>query len=129
MVYNLSYITIVSDDVARLTTFYKDILQFDCIKTAKEMAVFSFQNIQLCLVSSSLFQTELGLKSQAGVSKNICSINVVSTIVVDNFFKKIPAKNVLKQPQWTEWKCYRGYFFDLENNYWEIVYNPNYTEA
>ena len=52
--------------------------------------------------------------------------NVNSIQEVDVLFKELKNKGVtiVKKPQNAFWGGYSGYISDIENNLWEIAYNP-----
>jgi uncharacterized glyoxalase superfamily protein PhnB len=81
----------------------------------------------LGLYSTEELAKDAGVSSDGeGFKRFTLSVNFRSVKEVDETFKILGAKGVriIKEPQKASWGGYSGYVADMEDNLWEIAYNP-----
>lgn len=130
----LSVITLGVDNLERSLQFYRDGLGLETEGiVGKEfehgsVAFFDLQNgLRLAIWPRKSISHDSGLsENKPSPTEFTLGHNVSSKDEVDEVIKQ--AKNagatILKPAQDTFWGGYSGYFQDLDNHLWEIVWNP-----
>lgn len=131
------YITVITlgvDDLEKSVVFYRDGLGFPTqgiIGTEFEHGAVAFfdlhAGLKLALWSRENIAYDTGLpKAEQSPTEFTIGHNVNSKDEVDavmNLAEKAGAK-ILKPAQDTFWGGYAGYFQDLDDHLWEVVWNP-----
>ncbi|MBT43011.1 MAG: glyoxalase [Idiomarina sp.] len=129
----LSVITLITDDLVRAVSFYRDGLGLPTqgivgdVNTDTQVAFFNLNdNLKLAIWPRRSLANQLTLTPQG--NGHMLSHNVATTEQVEELItaaEQAGAK-VLKQAHWQPWGCYGGYFSDPDGHFWEVTYNPGY---
>ncbi|MBN9295928.1 MAG: VOC family protein [Filimonas sp.] len=126
----LTFLTIGVTDLKAMRAFYKE--KFGWTPSKEDdydgIAFFKLNGIVLGLFPADELAEDAGVAQDgAGTFKRMTmAINMRSEKEVDEAFAALKAKGVTitKAPEKVFWGGYRGYVADIENNLWEIAYNP-----
>ncbi len=123
----LSFITIGAKDLEKLKQFYTNVFEWTPIKDENGIVFFQMNSFILALYPAEELAEDIGIHHDGqGFKQFTLAINLASEKEVDNAFAQLKSKgaSIVKEPQKIFWGGYGGYIADIENNYWEIVYNP-----
>lgn len=134
---SISVLTLGVDNLERAVTFYRDGLGFptEGIIGAEfehgAVAFFDLANgLKLALWARANLAHDTGLPETAPSSTEFSiGHNVNSRADVDAVMDTVrrAGADVVKEPHETFWGGYAGYFRDLDQHLWEVVWNPNLT--
>jgi len=129
----ISVITLITDNLARAVSFYRDGLGLPTqgivgdVNTDTQVAFFSLNdNLKLALWPRRSLANQLGITPRG--SGHMLSHNVSRQEQVDELASAAEhaGAELLKPPHWQPWACYGAYFKDHDGHLWEITYNPKY---
>tara|TARA_R110002051_G_scaffold243495_1_gene303521 strand:- start:50 stop:469 length:420 start_codon:yes stop_codon:yes gene_type:complete len=124
----LSIITLGVANLKNATDFYVDKFGWEKSSFSNEnISFFVLNGIQLALFERTELAKDAGLNSEGtGFKAMTIAYNTRSKIEVDELILSLKNKGVkiLKEPVDTNWGGYSSYIADLDNNVWEIAYNP-----
>ena len=124
----LTIITLGVKALKSAADFYENIFGWIKTKDSNEhITFFKLNGILLSLYEKEALanDAEVSVKGNGfkgfGLSFNTHSIEEVDDLINDLSDKGV---KVIKQPHHTDWGGYSGYVADLDDNLWEIAYNP-----
>jgi uncharacterized protein len=123
----LSFITIGAKDIHKLKQFYIEKFGWSPLKDNGGIVFFKMNGFILGLYSTEELAIDAGVSNDGeGFKRFTLSVNLRSVMEVDELFKILDAKGVriIKAPQKASWGGHSGYVADIEDNLWEIAYNP-----
>jgi uncharacterized protein len=123
----LSFITIGAKDLNKLKQFYIEKFGWTPLSSNAGIAFFKMNGFIFALYPSDDIAAGAGVKQDgAGFKRFSCTIYYSSEKEVDKLFKTLQARgvNIIKPPKKASWGGYIGYVADVEDNIWEIGYNP-----
>lgn len=130
----ISVITIGVNDLEKSVAFYRDGLGFVTDGIVGEefehgaVAFFELQNgLKLALWPRNSISHDTGIGEQApSATEFTLGHNVNSVADVDAAMAKAKAAGakIIKRAADTFWGGYAGYFMDIDEHLWEVVYNP-----
>ncbi len=115
-------------DLKKSTEFYEN--KFGWQKTAfsnEHISFFKLNGILLSLYNEDELAKDATVDSNgSGFKKFTMAYNVTSKKEVDETIEALRVKGVtiIKEPQEVFWGGYSAYVSDLDDNLWEIAYNP-----
>lgn len=124
----LTFIALGVSDLKRSTAFYED--AFGWTKSAHSndfITFFQLNGIMLSLYPYDKLAEDATVNPDGSGFKGFTiAHNVRSEKEVDELIQDLLSKEVtiVKEPQKTDWGGYSSYISDLDNNLWEIAYNP-----
>lgn len=123
----LSFITLGAKDLFQLKQFYINKFKWTPLKENGSIAFFKMNGFILGLYPAKDLATDAGIPEiGSGFKKFTLSVNYKSEKEVDEAFATMKENGVeiIKAPKKASWGGYSGYVADIENNLWEIAYNP-----
>ena len=124
----LSLITIGEYDLKAMTNFYETKFGWQKMDSSNDdVSFFKLNGILFSLYPFDKLAEDAEVPAKgSGFNKFTLAHNVRSFQEVDSLFEDLKQKGVpiIKNPQKVFWGGYSGYVADLENNLWEIAYNP-----
>ena len=124
----LSIITLGVADLKNATDFYVDKFGWEKSSFSNDnISFFILNGIQLALFERTELAKDAGLHPEGtGFKAMTIAYNTRSKVEVDELILSLKNKGVkiLKEPVHTNWGGYSSYIADLDNNIWEIAYNP-----
>ncbi len=129
MLQRISFITIGVHDLEAMRSFYTHVFGWQPMKVNDGIVFFRMNGFILGLYPFPDLADDIGIKHPAkadSAPRFTLAVNFNSEKEVDDIFKKVTEKGVtvVKAPEKVFWGGYRGYIADIENNYWELAYNP-----
>lgn len=124
---SISFFTIGVNNLDAMKHFYKEQFGWEPVKDNDGIVFFKLNGFILGLFSAEELAEDIGILPEGeGFKRFTLAINMRSEEEVDNAFANLKEKGVtiVKAPEKVFWGGYRGYIADIENNYWEIAYNP-----
>ena len=123
----LSVVTLAANNLQQLAAFYKEQFGWIPLREDKEIVFFQLNGTLLGLYGNHDLAEDAGVSPDGqGFKKFTLAVCLSSEKEVDEQFEKF-RKNKLsipKPPEKKFWGGYSGYVADIENNLWEIAYNP-----
>ena len=123
----LSFLTIGVNDLEKMKVFYRDVFGWSLSKDSDGIVFFKLNGFILSLFPVNELAEDIGIKQDGvGFKKYTLAICYSSEEDVNRVFSELRRKDVkiIKEPQKVFWGGYSGYIADIEDNYWEIAYNP-----
>jgi catechol 2,3-dioxygenase-like lactoylglutathione lyase family enzyme len=123
----ISFITLGVKDLEKMKRFYIEIFGWTPVKETDSIVFFQMNGFMLALFPAAELAAELQVANDGqGFKPFALAINLDTEQEVNAVFDQYRQKgvNILREPEKTSWGGYRGYIADIENNYWEFVYNP-----
>ncbi len=123
----LSFITIGVKDLKAIKTFYKDVFGWNTMGENEGVLFYKLNGFILGFYPIDELAKDIGTDQKGeGFKQMSLSINFNSEEEIDVAFNKLCAKGAksITKPEKVFWGGYRGYIADIENNYWELAYNP-----
>ncbi|PTX60106.1 hypothetical protein C8N46_107112 [Kordia periserrulae] len=124
-------ITIIGLGVENLkaaTTFYQEKFGWKLTPSSNEhISFFQLNGVLLSLYPREKLAEDANVTHEGtGFKGFTLAYNTRSKEEVDEIFADLTQKNVkiIKQPEQVFWGGYSGYVADLDDNLWEIAYNP-----
>ncbi|HLA50519.1 MAG TPA: VOC family protein [Thermodesulfovibrionia bacterium] len=123
----LNFITLGVDDLDKVKKFYQEKFGWTPLKDSDGIAFFKLNGFILGLFPNNELAKDAGVPDDGrGFKRFTLAINFKTEQEVDKAFDDLKQKGVkiIKAPEKVFWGGYRGYIADIENNLWEIAYNP-----
>ena len=123
----LNFITLGVDDLDKVKKFYQEQFGWTPLKDSDGIAFFKLNGFILGLFPNNELAKDAGVPDDGrGFKRFTLAINFKTEQEVDKAFDDLKQKGVkiIKAPEKVFWGGYRGYIADIENNLWEIAYNP-----
>lgn len=123
----LSFLTFGVKDLEKMKAFYKEVLGWETMKEDGGIVFFKMNGFIFGLFPSDELAEDIGVNGEgAGFKRFSVAINFNSEKAVDEAFDALRKKGVriVREPEKVFWGGYRGYFADIEDNYWELAFNP-----
>lgn len=123
----LNFITLGVDDLDKAKRFYQEKFGWIPLKDSDGIVFFKLNGFILGLFPSKELAEDAGVPNDGqGFKRFTLAINFKTEQEVDKAFDDLKRKGVkiIKAPEKVFWGGYRGYITDIENNLWEIAYNP-----
>lgn len=123
----ISFITLGVNDLEAMKDFYKEKFGWSPMKDSDGIVFFKMNSFILGLFPAHELAEDIGVNEEgSGFRKLSLALNVGSEAAVNELFETLGGKGVkiIKAPEKVFWGGYRGYIADIEDNYWEIAYNP-----
>lgn len=127
MIQKISFITIGVDNLEKVKRFYIDKFGWKPLKDSDGIVFFKMNGFILGLFPNEELAEDAGVANDGkGFKRFALAINLRSEKEVDDMFSELEQKGVkiVKAPEKVHWGGYRGYVADVENNLWELAYNP-----
>ncbi len=122
----LTFITLGAKDMNALKQFYIEKFGWTPIKT-DGIVFFKMNGFILSIFPADELAKDADVSKEGnGFKKFTLAINYRSEAEVDKKFAALKSKGVriVKLPKKASWGGYSGYVADIEDNLWEIAYNP-----
>jgi uncharacterized protein len=123
----LSFITLGAKDMNKLKQFYVDKFGWTPISDKGGIVFFKMNGFILGIFPSDELAKDAQVPDNGeGFKRFTLAINYKSEKDVDEVFESLAGRGVkiIKAPHKTSWGGYSGYITDIEDNLWEIAYNP-----
>ena len=126
----LTFLTIGVHDLAAMRDFYVDVFGWTPAKDSDGIVFFQLNGVMLGLFPAHELADDIGIHNDGqGFKRMSLAMNFNSISEVDDIFNQLVKKGAraIKPPEPVFWGGYRGYIADIENNYWELCFNPFLT--
>ncbi|CAN5322850.1 hypothetical protein BH09BAC6_BH09BAC6_17090 [soil metagenome] len=123
----LSFVTIGAKDLNKLKQFYIEKFNWVPLPGNGGIVFFKMNGFIFALYPSEDIASGAGVKQDGSGFKRLSfTINYRSEKEIDEVFKTLASRgvNIIKAPKKASWGGYIGYIADVEDNIWEIAYNP-----
>ncbi len=123
----ISFFTIGVKDLEKMRDFYKNTFEWSPIKDDQGIVFFQLNGFVFSLFPQNELAEDIGIKNDgSGYKRFSLAMNFPSEKEVDEKFAELVNKGAkaIKNPEKVFWGGYRGYIADIEDNYWELAYNP-----
>jgi catechol 2,3-dioxygenase-like lactoylglutathione lyase family enzyme len=124
----LSIITLGVSDLLKATRFYEDKFGWKKSDSSNEnISFFVLNGIQLALFERNELAEDATISAEGNGFKGVTlAYNTRSKEEVDELIQELKSKGVeiVKYPEKVVWGGYSAYISDLDENLWEICYNP-----
>jgi len=118
-------------DLEKATEFYENCFGWRKTETSNEnITFFQLNGLLLSLYPRDLLARDAGIRPDGSGFKGFSlAHNLRSKAEVDTLFAQLSEKGVriVKPAEEVFWGGYSGYIADLDNNLWEIAFNPFMT--
>lgn len=130
----VSFVTIGCRDLDAIREFYRFAFGWQSLEKYKSIAMYSMSGFMLAFYPDQELANDIGIPRDNQLRLNgsaykgfALAVNLKSRNEVDAEFNRLRRLNVaiMKEPEEVFWGGYRGYIMDIENNPWEIVFNPH----
>lgn len=119
--------TIGVKDLDKMKRFYEDIFGWTPLRDDGNIILFKLNGFILALYPADELAAYITTAQDGqGFKRFAFAINAESEQEVDKIFAELEKNgaHVVKKPKRVFWGGYSGFISDIEDNYWEIVYNP-----
>jgi uncharacterized protein len=124
----LNIITLGINDLASMTAFYQNVFGWEKSEmSSKNISFFKLNGILLGLFERKALAEDATIDHHGeGFKGFTLAYNARSEKEVDDIINDLGAKGakIIKAPHYVFWGGYSGYVADLEENLWEVAYNP-----
>ena len=124
----ISFITLGVQDLIKMKDFYSHTFGWQPLKDDNGIVFYKLNSFIFSLFPAHELTEDIGINNdvQSGFRGFTFAYNVSSEKEVDELYAQLQQKGVtiIKAPQKVFWGGYHCYVTDIENNYWEIAYNP-----
>ncbi len=124
----LTFIGLGVSDLKQSTQFYENNFGWKKSEHSNEfITFFKLNGIMLSLYPNDKLAEDAAVSSEGSGFKGFTlAHNLRSEKEVDDLINDLKTKGVtvVKDPVKTDWGGYSSYISDLDNNLWEIAYNP-----
>jgi len=129
----VSFITLGVRDLARATSFYKDVLRLPQLPSPPGVvSFFEMGKTWLSLFPREDLAADAGVPAEgSGFPGFALAHNVRSIEEVDRLLAEAAAGGgrIVKPGQKTDWGGYAGYFADPDGFLWEVAWNPKFPHV
>jgi uncharacterized protein len=128
----VSLVTIGALDLPKLRSFYQKLGWSETAISSDHYAVFETAGVLVSLFPLDELEKDSGVtihKSMDSYNAITLAINVNSPQEVDSVISQIReiGGKILREPSDAFWGGRTAYFADIENNLWEVAWNPTST--
>ena len=126
----ISFITLGVHNLTAMRDFYVQTFGWTPFKESDSIVFFQLNGFILGLFPADELAADIGITNDGtGFKRMSLAMNFKSTEEVDQAFNNLIAKGArsITAPETVFWGGYRGYIADIENNYWELCFNPFVT--
>ena len=124
----LTLITLGVSDLQKARAFYEEKFGWTPLPASSEDIIFfQLNGIQLALFPAQALAEDAHVQVEgSGFKKFTLAHNVRSEKEVDDLVSSLESRGVVvvKRPQKVSWGGYSAYVADVDDNLWEIAYNP-----
>jgi len=123
----ISFFTIGVRNLEKMKNFYNKVFDWSPIKDSDGIVFYKLNGFIFSLFPVEELAEDISIPNDGHGFKQVSlAINMDSEASVDALYSELVAKGAIavKQPEKVFWGGYRGYLSDIENNYWELAYNP-----
>jgi hypothetical protein len=125
----IHFITIGVQNLEAMKKFYKDVFGWEQSNEDEGIVFFKVGGLIFALFPEDELIKDIGnnrLTTPKGFKGITTSINFRSEEEVDLAFQNLIDKGAVpvKTPHKVFWGGYSGYVADIENNHWELAFNP-----
>jgi uncharacterized protein len=123
----LSFITLGVRDLEAMKQFYVEKFGWKTLKDSDGIVFFQMNGFILGLFPADELAKDAKVEPGSGGFKGFTlAINFNSEKEVDDVFSELTSAGVkvVKAPERVFWGGYSGYVADIEENLWEIAFNP-----
>ena len=123
----ISFFTLGVDNLEAMRDFYKNVFGWTTEKDEDGIVFFRMNGFILGLFPMHELAEDVGIMNDhSGFKGCTLAMNFRSEAEVDSCYKELVSKGAkaIRHPEKVFWGGYRGYLADIENNYWELAYNP-----
>ena len=123
----LSFVTIGVKDLNAIKKFYTYVFGWNTMGENEGVLFYKLNGFILGFYPNDELAKDIGKDHNGeGFKQMSLSINFNSEEEVDTIFHELCGKGAIEitKPEKVFWGGYRGYIADIENNYWELAYNP-----
>lgn len=123
----LSLITIGVRDLPAIRDFYEEKLGWKPVAVNKDIVFYQMNGLLLSFFPQEDLEKDARIGKSDIKSKGFTLAYIVKTEQeVDELFAVLEKKNVkiVKRPEKTFFGAYGGHFADVEDNLWDVAYNP-----
>ena len=124
----LSFVTLGVQDLDRMKDWYTRMFGWTPLKDSDGIVFFRLNGFILGLFPAHELAEDIGLPAAGaeGFKRMTLAVCYPSEAAVDAVFDALRQKGVriVRAPERVFWGGYRGYIADIEDNYWEIAFNP-----
>ncbi len=124
----VSFVTIGAKDITKFKQFYVEKFGWTTLSENAGIAFFKMNGFILTVYPMNKVAADAQVSQDgAGFKRFSIGIDLKSEKEVDEVFRTLASKGVkiLKAPVKAPWGGYTGYVADIEDNVWEIGYNPS----
>jgi catechol 2,3-dioxygenase-like lactoylglutathione lyase family enzyme len=123
----ISLVTIGVKDLDAMKAFYTGSFGWKTMNDNEGIAFFRMNGIMLGLYPEDELAEDISIKNDGeGFRRMTLAIVFRSEDEVNQAFTELKSKGVkvVKEPAKVFWGGYSGYVSDIEDNYWELAFNP-----
>src|SRR4030095_1827429 len=123
----ISFFTIGVRNLEMMKNFYNKVFGWSPIKDSDGIVFYKLNGFIFSLFPVDELAEDISIHNDGKGFKQVSlAINLDSEKSVDTLFNDLVSKGAIsvKKPEKVLWGGYRGYISDIENNYWELAYNP-----
>jgi len=123
----INFVTLGVKDLHKMKLFYQEKFGWTLLSEEPGIVFFKLNGFILGLFPANRLAEDIGIKDDGRGFKNFTlAINFNSPSEVDQAVEDLKAKgvSVVKEPQKVFWGGYHSYVKDIEDNYWELAFNP-----
>jgi predicted lactoylglutathione lyase len=123
----LHFITLGVHDLDAMKEWYIQKFSWQPLRDSDGIAFFKLNGLIMGLFPFQELAKDIGVNGDgSGFKKISLAINFHSEKEVDDAITELRknAVKIIKDPQRVFWGGYHAYIADIENNYWELAYNP-----
>lgn len=127
MIQQIHIHTIGVSDFEAMKNFYTNVFKWQLMNDGNGIAFFKMKGGIFALYDEKELAEDIGIPFIPSTNKNQTrAILLSSEDEVDNLFNAliINGAKSIKSPQKAFWGGYSSYIADLEDNFWEIAFNP-----
>ena len=129
----VSFITLGVRDLARATSFYRDVLRLPQLPSpAGVVSFFEMGKTWLSLFPREDLAADAGVPAEGGgfpgfsLAHNVRAIEEVDQLLAE---AAAGGGRILKPGHETDWGGYAGYFADPDGFLWEVAWNPKFPHV
>ena len=126
----ISFITLGVHNLTTMRDFYVQTFDWTPFKESDSIVFFQLNGFILGLFPADELAADIGITNDGtGFKRMSLAMNFKSKEEVDQAFNNLTAKGArsITAPDTVFWGGYRGYIADIEDNYWELCFNPFVT--
>lgn len=125
----ISVLTLGADNLEAMKNFYGALLGWKAVADNEDIVFYQLNGFLLSICKRKSLADFIGINTERrGFSSVTLGYNVESKAAVISLFNQLKNKvKILKEPTEPPFGGLFFYFTDIENNLWEVAYNPFVT--